>query len=227
MKGKKKFCKIGLIILVITLAITGVVITVNLKQQEKEKKTEIVSKKTEDKRTKEKEKNTKVKETIEKEESQEEETTTDTKTSNTSDSKKSSQKEVSTPKQNNTTHSNSETSSDKQSQETQTQQQSGVQPQPSQPQAPQEQTVQPQTEWEKLGITEYEYYNAKMFDWEEIAYKNIQDCQNEASRINQKYSFVTNYGNVAGKYINTVGCWVMVYVNGKGYYLNEFRNLGY
>ena len=91
------------------------------------------------------------------------------------------------------------------------------------PSVPQE----PLTEWEKLGISEYEYYNAKLFEWEEVAYKDINQCISEASRINTTYGFVTNYGTVSGKYVNTVGCWVIVNVNGKEYYLNEFKNLGY
>ena len=84
-----------------------------------------------------------------------------------------------------------------------------------------------QTEWEKLGISEYEYYNAKLYSWQEIAYKNIGECSNEAKRINDQHGFITNYGNVAGKYVNNVGCWVIVYVNGQEYYLNEFKDLGY
>ena len=95
------------------------------------------------------------------------------------------------------------------------------------PQPTQQVPSRPKTEWEILGITEYEYYNTPLFDWEEVSYKNMSDCQNEAKSINQKYGFVTNYGDTSGKYVNTIGCWVEVYVNGKGYYLNEFRALGY
>ena len=91
------------------------------------------------------------------------------------------------------------------------------------PSVPQE----PLTEWEKLGISEYEYYNAKLFDWEEVASTDINECISDASRINNTYGFVTNYGYVSGKYVNTVGCWVTVNVNGIEYYLNEFENLGY
>lgn len=85
----------------------------------------------------------------------------------------------------------------------------------------------PKSAWDQLGISEYEYYNAKRFSWEEVAYKNMADCQREAQAINQKYSFVTNYGNVAGKYVDTVGCWVEIYVNGTPYYLSQFRAMGY
>ncbi len=83
------------------------------------------------------------------------------------------------------------------------------------------------TEWEKLGISEYDYKHTKLFSWEEIAFDKIEDCQREAQRINNQYSFVTNYGDVVGKYVNYVGCWIEVYVNGNPYYLNEFRALGY
>ena len=66
-----------------------------------------------------------------------------------------------------------------------------------------------------------------MFDWEEVASTDINECISDASRINNTYGFVTNYGYVSGKYVNTVGCWVTVNVNGIEYYLNEFENLGY
>ena len=85
----------------------------------------------------------------------------------------------------------------------------------------------PQTEWEKLGISEYEYYNAKLYDDEEVAFKNIVDCKNEAIRINNTYDFVTNSGYVSGKYVNSVGCWVEVYIDGKPYSLSEFKAMGY
>lgn len=85
----------------------------------------------------------------------------------------------------------------------------------------------PKTEWEKLGISREEYENAKLLDYEQVAYKNLSDCINEAKRIEQEYNYVTNYGGVSGKYVNTVGCWVKVHIGNKSYYLNEFRNLGY
>ena len=78
------------------------------------------------------------------------------------------------------------------------------------------------TEWEKLGITKEEYENTKLFEWEEVAYSDIEQCKNTAQQINQQYGYVTNYGYVSGKYINTVGCWVKVFIDGEKYYLNEF-----
>ena len=97
----------------------------------------------------------------------------------------------------------------------------------SQPTQPPQTPSKPQTEWEKLGISEYEYYNAKLYDEEEVAFKNIVDCKNEAIRINNTYDFVTNSGNVSGKYVNSVGCWVEVYIDGKPYSLSEFKAMGY
>mgnify|MGYP001073320128 CR=1 FL=1 len=85
----------------------------------------------------------------------------------------------------------------------------------------------PKTEWEILGITEYEYYNTPLLSYEKVHYKNMADCQREAKSINQKYGFVTSYGDTTGKYVNTIGCWVIVSMNGKDYYLDEFRALGY
>ncbi|MDO5002781.1 MAG: hypothetical protein Q4E39_00935, partial [bacterium] len=108
-------------------------------------------------------------------------------------------------------------------QETKTTQTQPANTQPQQPAQP----PRPQTEWEKLGISEYAYYNTPMFSWEEKAYSNINDCINEANSINQKYGFVTNYGYVSGKYVDTIGCWVKVYVDGNKYYLGAFRALGY
>lgn len=87
--------------------------------------------------------------------------------------------------------------------------------------------VKPKTEWEKLGISEYEYYNTPLLSWEEVSYKNMLDCQREAKAINQKYGFVTSYGNTSGKYVDTIGCWVIISMNGNDYFLNEFRSLGY
>lgn len=80
------------------------------------------------------------------------------------------------------------------------------------------------TEWEKLGITKEEYENTKMFEWEEVAYSDIEQCKNTAQQINQQYGYVTNYGYVSGKYVNTVGCWVKVFIDGEKYYLNEFND---
>lgn len=80
------------------------------------------------------------------------------------------------------------------------------------------------TEWEKLGITKEEYENIKLFEWEEVAYKDIEQCKNTAQQINQQYGYVTNYGYVSGKYVNTVGCWVKVFIDGEKYYLNEFND---
>ena len=80
------------------------------------------------------------------------------------------------------------------------------------------------TEWEKLGITKEEYENTKLFEWEEVAYSNIEQCKNTAQQINQQYGYVTNYGYVSGKYINTVGCWVKVFIDGEKYYLKEFND---
>ena len=80
------------------------------------------------------------------------------------------------------------------------------------------------TEWEKLGITKEEYENTKLFEWEEVAYSDIEQCKNTAQQINQQYGYVTNYGYVSGKYINTVGCWVKVFIDGEKYYLKEFND---
>lgn len=80
------------------------------------------------------------------------------------------------------------------------------------------------TEWEKLGITKEEYENTKLFEWEEVAYSDIEQCKNTAQQINLQYGYVTNYGYVSGKYINTVGCWVKVFIDGEKYYLNEFND---
>ncbi len=81
------------------------------------------------------------------------------------------------------------------------------------------------TAWEILGISQYEYENAILYDGEEISFKDIEQCKSEAERINKTYGFVTNYGYTSGKYLNTVGCWVKVYVDGTKYYLSQFNNL--
>lgn len=81
------------------------------------------------------------------------------------------------------------------------------------------------TAWEILGISQYEYENATLYDGEEISFKDIEQCESEAERINKTYGFVTNYGYTSGKYLNNVGCWVKVYVDGTKYYLSQFNNL--
>lgn len=90
----------------------------------------------------------------------------------------------------------------------------------------------PQTEWEKLGITEYEYNNTPANSSDEINFKNIAECQSEANRINQrgraeKKNFVANYGYTPGAYVDVAGCWVKIWVDGVKYKYSQFVSAGF
>ena len=137
-----------------------------------------------------------------------------------SNTSSSSEKNINKPVQENKNNTTQETQSSHQINNSQPQ---TSQPQNSQPQVPPRQ----QTEWERLGISQDAYFNTPMFSWEEKAYPSIDNCIKEASFINNKYGFVTNYGTVSGKYVDTVGCWVKIYVDGNKYYLSDFKALGY
>ncbi len=39
------------------------------------------------------------------------------------------------------------------------------------------------TQWEKLGITEYEYYNSPMLKWQKVTHSTFEECQAEGERI--------------------------------------------
>ena len=77
--------------------------------------------------------------------------------------------------------------------------------QPTQSTPPQQNITSNQTEWEKLGISEYEYYNTPMNIGDEVAFKaDISTCESEINRlINTYYRSGLSGGNsytINGKY---------------------------
>ena len=82
------------------------------------------------------------------------------------------------------------------------------------------------TEWEKLGISEYEYYHSPAPNEGEIAFYSSESvCANEANSIVTKYKVVTNYGDVKSYSENYLGCWIVVKLpNGSWMFYKEFKN---
>ena len=213
MGKKKKIILICMVVFVVIGSFMTVFIVHSLNKTKFNKKEEVQQE--EQKDSNKKTKGTQKEEAKNKEKTLEQETTTEETNENI--------KEATTQKGNNNHNSNIRQDSDTPNKSSN----NNTQTPSSQPTQPPQTPSKPQTEWEKLGISEYEYYNAKLYDEEEVAFKNIVDCKNEAIRINNTYDFVTNSGNVSGKYVNSVGCWVEVYIDGKPYSLSEFKAMGY
>lgn len=79
------------------------------------------------------------------------------------------------------------------------------------------------TEWEKLGISEYDYYNTPTPNEGEIA-NEITDCDSKADEINVEYGFITHSGDVRSYSNNYLGCWITIHFNdGSWIFYNEFK----
>lgn len=96
--------------------------------------------------------------------------------------------------------------------------------------------IQPEkvlTEWEKIGISEYVYYNTPNDNEGELAIKgDIRSCKNELNRLlNTYYDNGFDGGNtftINGKYTHSyLGCGINVYINGKTYTYNQVKSMGY
>ena len=88
----------------------------------------------------------------------------------------------------------------------------------------------PQTEWEKLGISEYAYYNTPYFDWETVDFKNNGDCEAYIQRnvAADKYFTGGNYRIVNGKYTYSyIGCMVYLRHDGEKYTYQQAKAMGY
>lgn len=89
------------------------------------------------------------------------------------------------------------------------------------------------TEWEKLGISEYDYYNTPSDNEGELAFKGDTSlCQNEINRlINQYYDSGIDGGNyytINGKYTHSyLGCGIKIYINGNTYTYNQIKSMGF
>ncbi len=101
------------------------------------------------------------------------------------------------------------------------------------PQAPVSESVRELTEWEKLGISEYDYYNTPSDNEGELAFKgNTNLCQNEINRLVNKYydSGIDggNYYTINGKYTHSyLGCGIKMYMNGNIYTYNQIKSMGF
>lgn len=89
------------------------------------------------------------------------------------------------------------------------------------------------TEWEKLGISEYDYYNTPSENEGELAFKGSTGlCQNEINRlVNQYYDSGIDGGNyytVNGKYTHAyLGCGIKMYMNGNPYTYSQIKSMGF
>lgn len=89
------------------------------------------------------------------------------------------------------------------------------------------------TEWEKIGISEYAYYNTPNDNEGELAIKgDLSLCKNELNRLlNAYYDNGFDGGNtftINGKYTHSyLGCGINVYMNGKTYTYNQIKSMGY
>ena len=89
------------------------------------------------------------------------------------------------------------------------------------------------TAWEKLGISEYDYYNTPSDNEGELAFKGSTSlCQNEINRLINKYydSGIDggNYYTINGKYTHSyLGCGIKMYMNGKAYTYSQIKSMGF
>ena len=92
------------------------------------------------------------------------------------------------------------------------------QPQPSSPPV--------QTEWGKLGISEYDYYNRPAPGEGEIAFSEAESkCDAVADNITNQYSFVTHTGDVRSRSENYLGCWITIhFADGSYMFYKEFMS---
>lgn len=84
-----------------------------------------------------------------------------------------------------------------------------------------------QTEWERLGISEYDYYNTPSHNEGELAFKGaISQCTNEKNRlINLYYDKGIDGGReytINGEYTHSyLGCGLNIIMNGRSYKYSE------
>lgn len=89
------------------------------------------------------------------------------------------------------------------------------------------------TEWEKLGISEYDYYNTPNENEGEVAFRGDASlCKNEINRlINLYYDSGIDGGNyytINGKYTHSyIGCGIKMYMNGNSYTYNQIKSMGF
>lgn len=79
--------------------------------------------------------------------------------------------------------------------------------------------------WEKLGITENEYYNSPAPNEGELAFRDSETkCDQVENEITNKYTLVTHSGDVKSYSEKYLGCWITIYLpNNKWMFYNEFK----
>ena len=101
------------------------------------------------------------------------------------------------------------------------------------PPTPTPESVKELTEWEKLGISEYDYYNTPSDNEGELAFKGSTSlCQNEINRLVNTYydSGIDggNYYTVNGKYTHSyLRCGIKMYMNGNSYTYSQIKSMGF
>ena len=226
-KNKKKRI-IGLIILVLIILTAGIFIFGHnhINSQKNEKKS-LETKSDINKNTK-KEKVETIKEDEEQqEESKEEELAENKKTTKTVEQNKSSQK-TTTGNSNNNSNSNSNKNYSAPA-NTQNNNNNNNQQQEVKQEAPKP-VVDNRTAWEKLGISEYDYYHTEMYGARVDLYNtDISFCNSEARRILNSYEDVANTRSYSGtgKYTYSyIGCSVDVtFYDGRTVGYNEAKRI--
>ena len=82
----------------------------------------------------------------------------------------------------------------------------------------------PQNPWERLGISENDYYNSPAPNEGEIAFRESESkCDSVATSITNTYGFVTHFGDVYSYSESYIGCWITVHLpDGRKMFYNEF-----
>lgn len=81
------------------------------------------------------------------------------------------------------------------------------------------------TEWEKLGISEYEYFNTPLIIGDYKDFDNSSQCNAFLDIIGTDLDLMGGWQDVLGKYTGgIIGCRVRIYIDGNVYSLNEFKN---
>ena len=86
----------------------------------------------------------------------------------------------------------------------------------------------PQTAWDKLGISEYEYYNTPMIAGDYKDFNNSSQCSRFLDIIESDLDLLGGYQDVLGKYTGgVIGCRIRIYIDGNVYSLSQFKNTQY
>lgn len=83
----------------------------------------------------------------------------------------------------------------------------------------------PQTAWEKLGISEYEYYHTPLFANDYVDFDSTAKCSAFIQAVKNYCQLDGGYQEVAGKYTGgSIGCRVRIYINGNTNSYNQLKS---